>query len=123
MVEQMANMSPEEQEQFRAQVRQKFDAGRGPGRQRFGQMPPEEMAKIKEQWEKMKEKWESMSEQEREAARAQMREGFGGMPPGDRPVPPDLTAPETISPKEEQKQTGEERDSTSPDENSRSGTE
>ncbi len=123
MVEQMADMSPQEQERFRAQVRRKFDAGQGPDRQRFGRMPPEERAKLAEQWQGVRQRWENMSEQEREAVRAQLRERFGGAPPADNPAPPDLDGSETILPQEQQKQTGEQQNSTSPDENTNSGTE
>lgn len=96
MIEETANMSEQEKEKFRAQVREKFSPSLGPDRQGFPQMAPEEMAKLKEQFEKMKEKWESMSEQEKEAFKAKMREGFGFGPPG----PPEAQAPPEMTPEE-----------------------
>ena len=94
MIEETANMSEQEKEKFRAQVREKFSPSLPPDRQGFPQMAPEEMAKMKEQFEKMKEKWESMSEQEKEAFKAKMREGFGPPRQPDSQAPPELTPEE-----------------------------
>jgi|GEM_PF-1165155 len=94
MIEKADNLSEQEKEKFRAQVREKFSPSQPPDRQGFPQMSPEEMAKLKEQFEKMKEKWESMSEQEKEAFKAKMREGFGP------PIQPDSQAPSELTPEE-----------------------
>jgi len=94
MIEETANMSEQEKEKFRAQVREKFSPSLPPDRQGFPQMAPEDMAKMKEQFEKMKEKWESMSEQEKEAFKAKMREGFGPPRQPDGQAPPELTPEE-----------------------------
>ena len=96
MIEETANMSEQEKEKFRAQVREKFSPSLPPDRQGFPQMSPEEKAKMKEQFEKMKEKWDSMSEQEKEAFKAKMREGFGFGPPR----PQEAQAPPESKPEE-----------------------
>jgi len=100
MIEETANMSEQEKEKFRAQVREKFSPSLPPDRRGFPQMSPEEMGKIKEQFEKMKEKWESMSEQEKEAFKAKMREGFGPGPQMERPASPNEPPKEAAQPEE-----------------------
>jgi hypothetical protein len=86
-LEKMEDLSEEEQEQFRSQVRaqmQRFGAGQGEGRGGFRGRSPEERAR-------MRERFENMTEEEREQFRAQMRERFGGRRRGEggrRPLPP-----------------------------------
>ncbi len=86
MRERLENMSEEEREQFRAQMRERFAGRRREGgmRGRFENMSEEERARMEEERSQMREKMENMSEEEREEFRAQMRERFGGRrPPGD----------------------------------------
>jgi len=78
MRERLENMSEEEREQFRTQMRERFA-----GRRREGgpqNLSEEDRAKMREETEKLRERWEEMSEEEREAARAQMIERFGFAP-------------------------------------------
>ncbi|MFZ2147719.1 MAG: hypothetical protein WAV28_10920 [Sedimentisphaerales bacterium] len=78
MRERLDNMSEEEREQFRAQMRERFA-----GRRREGgaqNLSEEDRAKMREETEKLRERWEEMSEEEREAARAQMIERYGFAP-------------------------------------------
>jgi len=81
MRERMANMSEEEREEFRAQMRERFGADPRGGRQRFRDLTPEQREKLAEQRAKMMEGWENMSEEEREKIKAQMRERFSGISP------------------------------------------
>lgn len=86
MREQFENMSEQEREQFRAQVREKFGGRRREGG--FLNLSEEERTKFREEMEKIRERWEEMSEEERQEAMAQMRERFGFTPrigPGGRP--------------------------------------
>lgn len=78
MRERLENMSEEEREQFRAQMRERFA-----GRRREGgpqNLSEEDRAKMREETEKLRERWEEMSEEEREAARVQMIEKYGFAP-------------------------------------------
>lgn len=54
----------------------------GPGMGRFGNLSEEERARRMEQFAGMRERLESMSEAERERFRDEMRQRFGGGPPG-----------------------------------------
>jgi hypothetical protein len=86
MRERLENMSEEEREQFRSQMRERFGGRRREGgmRGRFENMSEEERARMEEERRQMRERFENMSEEEREAFRAQMRERFGGRrPQGD----------------------------------------
>jgi hypothetical protein len=107
MIEKSQNMSEQDKEKFRAQVREKFAPGSRADRQGFLQMPPEEMAKLKEQFEKIKEKWESMSEQEKEQFKIQMRERFGAGPQMERPTSPDVPPEGAVPPAEAVEKTTE----------------
>ncbi len=71
MRERLENMSEEEREQFRAQMRERFGGRRRRGGERSQNLSEEERRN-------MRERFENMSEEEREAFRAQMRERFGG---------------------------------------------
>jgi len=84
--EQFENMSEEEKEKFRAQVREKFSGRRREGG--FQNLSEEQRARFREEMEKLRERWDEMSEEEREQTRAQMLEKYGFMPrigPGARP--------------------------------------
>lgn len=86
MKKKFENMSDEEREQFRSQMRDRFGSKRREGG--FQNLSEEERAKFKEEMEKIRERWEEMSEEERQKAMAQMRERFGFAPrigPGSRP--------------------------------------
>jgi hypothetical protein len=124
-IEQMGDMSEEEKERFRAQVRQQFDAGRQGGRRGFAELSEEERARIREQFESMRTRWENMSEQERQEFMAQMREGFGGQRGGQRPaMPGPIPDPnEKPTPEPEEKKTGEDVQDTSPENSNSSETE
>jgi len=80
MRERLENMSEEEREQFRAQMRERFAGRRREGGERFQNLSEEERAQMREEMEKLRERWEEMSEQEREEARAQMIEKYGFAP-------------------------------------------
>ncbi len=124
-IEEMGDMSEEERQQFRAQVRSRFDAGRQGGGRGFGELSEEERARRREQFESMRAGWENMSEQEREEFRAKMREGFGGQRRGQRPAVPSPTPdPNEIRiPDPEEEKTGEEVQDTSPENGNSSQTE
>ncbi len=86
MRERLENMSEEEREQFRAQMRERFAGRRREGGMggRFENMSEEERAKMEEERRQMRERMENMSEEEREEFRAQMRERFSGRRSGGR---------------------------------------
>jgi hypothetical protein len=75
MMERFENMSEEEKEKFRAEVRKKFAARQSESKVRT--ISPEERARLEAERAKMKQMWESMSEEEKEALRAKMRARFG----------------------------------------------
>lgn len=91
MKQRFENMSEEEREAFRAQMRDRFGGGRRRG---GGEMPQnlseEQRTQLRADMESMRDKWETMSEEERQTVMAQMREkygftprmGFGGRPGG-----------------------------------------
>lgn len=83
MIEQMASMSEEEKEKFKAQMSEKFGAMRRGDRRRTRDLSSGQRARRAAEWEKMREKWESMSEQEKEQFKARMRERTGSGQPGD----------------------------------------
>ena len=91
MSERFANMSEEERERFR-QMRERFGGRRREGGGMFQNLSEEDKAKFREEMEKLREQWEEMSEEEREEARARMKErygfvprmGMGGRPGGNR---------------------------------------
>ncbi len=104
MRERLENMSEEEREQFRAQMRERFAGRRREGgmrgrfenmseeerarmeeerrqmRERMENMSEEERAKMREEMEMLRERWEEMSEAEREDVREQMQERYGFVP-------------------------------------------
>jgi len=104
MRERLENMSEEEREQFRAQMRERFAGRRREGgmggrfenmseeerarmeeqrrqmRERMENMSEEERAQMREEMEMLRERWEEMSEEEREEARSQMSEKYGFVP-------------------------------------------
>jgi uncharacterized membrane protein len=79
MKERFENMTDEEREQFRAQMRDRFG-----GRQRdMGpQLSEEDRTKMREEIDALRARWEEMSEQEREEARNQISEKYGVTPRG-----------------------------------------
>jgi hypothetical protein len=82
MRQRFENMTDEEREAFRAQMRERF------GGRRRGDMGPqlqlsdEERAKMREEINALREKWDQMSEEEREQARNQISEKYGFTPRG-----------------------------------------
>jgi len=81
MRERFENMTDEEREQFRAQMRERF----GGGRRSMGpqlNLSDEERAKMREEIDTLREKWDQMSEAEREEARNQISEKYGFSPRG-----------------------------------------
>jgi len=92
MRERLENMSEEEREQFRAQMRERFAGMRRGGGERLQNLSEEDRARLREEMEELRGRWEEMSEEEREEARAQMSErygfvpriGMGGRPGGNR---------------------------------------
>ena len=97
MRQRFENMTDEEREAFRAQMRERFGGRRrgdmGPGLQ----LTDEERTKMREEISALRERWDQMSEEEREQARNQISEkygftprglgggrGFGGSPEGGR---------------------------------------
>jgi len=70
IAQRQANMSEEEKEKFRQQVRERFNVRRGGASERLPALSEEERARLRE-------KWANMSEQEREQLRNKMREEFG----------------------------------------------
>jgi hypothetical protein len=75
------NMTDEEREKFRAQVRDRF----GGRRRDMGpqlQLSEEDRTKMREEIDALREKWDQMSEEEREAARNQISEKYGFTPRG-----------------------------------------
>lgn len=67
-VEKWKSMSGEEKQQFRTQLREKFNARRRGEMEKTRIMTPEEKAKLAQ-------KWQTMSEQEREEFKAKIRAG------------------------------------------------
>lgn len=84
MRERFENMSEEEREKARAEMRERFA-----GRRREGgpQLSEEDRVKMREELEELRARSEEMSEEEREEARAKIFEKYGISPrgPGGRP--------------------------------------
>jgi hypothetical protein len=79
MRERFENMTDEEKEAFRSQVRERF-AGR---RRDMGpQLSEEDRAKMREEIDALRARWDQMSEAEREEARNQISEKYGFTPRG-----------------------------------------
>jgi hypothetical protein len=88
MMERFENMSEEEKEKFRAEVRKRFAARQSESKVRT--ISEEERARLQAERLKMRERWENMSEEERQEWRAKMRARFGERQPlseeqGDKP--------------------------------------
>jgi len=84
MKQRFENMSEQEKEEFKAQMRERTGGRRPQGGDRFRSLSEEERARLKQQRGSMKQRFENMSEQEKEEFRAQMRERSGGRrPQGD----------------------------------------
>jgi hypothetical protein len=86
MLERSENMSEEEKEKFRANMRERFSGRRREGG--FQRLSEEDRAKMREEMEKLRANWDEMSEEERQEATAKIREKFGFMGragPGGRP--------------------------------------
>ena len=91
MRQQFENMTDEEREQFRANMRERFGGRRrdtGPQLE----LSEEDRAKMREEFDALRAKWDQMSEAEREEARNKISEKYGVTPrglggsrgPGDR---------------------------------------
>jgi len=80
MRERLENMSEEEREQFRAQMRERFAGRRREGGGMFQNLSEEDRARLREEMEELRGRWEEMSEEEREEARARMNERYGFVP-------------------------------------------
>ena len=81
MRERFENMTEEEQEKFKAQMRERFSGRRrdmGPQLQ----LSDEERTKMREEIDALRENWDQMSEAEREEARNQISEKYGFTPRG-----------------------------------------
>ncbi|OHB83344.1 MAG: hypothetical protein A2Z38_09965 [Planctomycetes bacterium RBG_19FT_COMBO_48_8] len=79
MREQFENMSDEEREKFRAQMRERFSGRR---RDMGPQLSEEDRTKMREEIEELRARWEEMSEEDREEARNQISEKYGFTPRG-----------------------------------------
>jgi len=83
MRERFENMSEEEQEKFRAQMRDRFGGRRRDGGRDMGpQLSEEDRAKMMKEFEELRAKSEEMSEKEREEARNKIFEKYGITPRG-----------------------------------------
>ncbi|HUU19883.1 MAG TPA: hypothetical protein VMW72_22215 [Sedimentisphaerales bacterium] len=80
MREQLENMSEEEREQFRTQMRERFAGRRRGGDERLQNLSEEDRARLREEMEELRGRWEQMSEEEREEARSQISERYGFVP-------------------------------------------
>lgn len=78
MRQQFENMTDEEREAFRAQMRERFSGRRTPQLQ----LSDEERAKMREEIDALRKNWDQMSEEEREKARNQISEKYGFSPRG-----------------------------------------
>jgi hypothetical protein len=79
MRERFENMSDEEREKFRAQMRERFG-----GRQRDAgpQLSEEDRTKMREEIDALRARWDQMSDEEKEQARNQISEKYGVTPRG-----------------------------------------
>lgn len=83
MRERFENMTDEEREAFRAQMRERFSGGRqGGGMAPQLQLSDEDRAKMREEIDALRENWDQMSEEEREEARNKISEKYGFSPRG-----------------------------------------
>jgi hypothetical protein len=82
MRERFENMTDEEREAFRAQMRERFSGRRRGDMGPQLQLSDEERAKMREDIDALREKWDQMSEAEREEARNQISEKYGFSPRG-----------------------------------------
>jgi len=78
MRQRFENMTDEEREAFRAQMRERFGGRRSPQLQ----LSDEERTKMREEIAALREKWDQMSEAEREEARNQISDKYGFRPRG-----------------------------------------
>ena len=81
MRERFENMTDEEREAFRAQMRERFSGRRRDAGPQL-QLSDEERAKMREEIDALRENWDQMSEAEREEARNQISEKYGFNPRG-----------------------------------------
>jgi hypothetical protein len=79
MRERFENMTEEEREKFRTQMRERFSGRR---RDTGPQLSEEDRAKMREEVDALRAKWDEMSEAEREQARNQISEKYGVTPRG-----------------------------------------
>ena len=79
MRERFENMTDEEKEKFRAQMRERFGGRR---RDMAPQLSEEDRAKMIKEFEELRAKSEEMSEEEREEARRKISEKYGLTPRG-----------------------------------------
>jgi hypothetical protein len=79
MRQRFENMTDEEREAFRAQMRERFG-----GRRRDSglQLSEEDRAKMREEIDALRKKWDQMTEEEKEQARNQISEKYGFTPRG-----------------------------------------
>ena len=82
MRQRFENMTDEEREAFRAQMRERFSGRRRGDMGPQLQLSDEERAKMREEIDALREKWDQMSEAEREEARNQISEKYGFSPRG-----------------------------------------
>jgi hypothetical protein len=83
MRERFENMTEEEKEKFRTQMRERFGGRRRDGGRDMGsELSEEDRTKMREEVEQLRAKWEEMSEAEREEARNQISEKYGFTPRG-----------------------------------------
>ena len=118
MRERFENMTDEEKEAFRSQVRERF-AGR---RREMGpQLSEEDRAKMREEIDALRARWDQISEAEREEARNKISEKYGFTPRGlgsDRGFGgrEGEGRPPIIRPDEDEEQTGPDDEQTEPNE-------
>lgn len=77
MRERFENMTDEEREAFRAQMRERFSGRR---RDMGSQLSEEDRAKMREELDALRTRWDQMSEAEKEEARNQFSEKYGFAP-------------------------------------------
>jgi len=82
MRERFENMTEEEKDAFRAQMRERFGGRR---REMGPQLSEEDRAKMREEIDALRARWDEMSEAEREEARNQISEKYGFTPRGFGP--------------------------------------
>ena len=80
--ERFENMTEEEQEKFKAQMRERFGGRRRGDMGSQLQLSEEDRTKMREDIEELRAKWDQMSEAEREEARNQISDKYGFSPRG-----------------------------------------